>query len=48
MTISESLFDLMVEGLLQISWVKLFSFVRGLNFLLFYGLILRLECVGYD
>ena len=32
MTNSNSLFDLMVAGLLPIYWVKLFSIAHGLNF----------------
>ena len=45
---SDSLVDLMVAGLLPISWVKLFSIAHGLNVLFFSGSILHLKCVGYD
>ena len=48
MTNSDSLFDLMVAGLLPISLVKLFSITHGLNVFFFSGSILYLKCVGYD
>ena len=44
----DSLVDLMVAGLLQISWVRLFSIVHGLNVLFFSGYILQVKCVGND
>ena len=44
---SVSLFDLMVAGLLPISWAKL-SIAHGLNVLFFSGSILHVKCVGYD
>ena len=48
MTNSDSLFDLMVAGLLPISWLKLFSIAHGLNVLFFCVSILHLKCVGYE
>ena len=36
------------SGLLPSSWVKVVSIAHGLNFLLFYGSISRLKCVGHD
>ena len=44
---SVSLFDLMVAGLLPISWAKL-SIAHGLNVLFFSGSILHVKYVGYD
>ena len=48
MTNSDFLFDLMVAGLLPISWVRLFSIAHVLNVLFPSWSILHLECVGYD
>ena len=45
---SDLLVDLMVAGLVPISWVRLFSIAHGLNVLLFSGFILHVTCVGYD
>ena len=45
---SDSLFDLMVAGLVPISWVKLFHIGHGLNILFFSGSILHLNCIGCD
>ena len=47
MTSLDSLFDLMVAVLLQISWMKLFSIAQKLNVLFFSGSILHLKYVGY-
>ena len=46
MTTSDSAFDLVVTGLLPMSWVRLFFIAHGFNFLLFSGSNLRLKSVG--
>ena len=45
---SDSLVDLMVAGLLAISWVRLLSIAHRLNVLFFSGSILHVKCVGDD
>jgi len=45
MTNSDSLFDLMVRGLLPSSCLKHFWIIHGLNFFFFSGFILQLKCV---
>ena len=45
---SDSLVDLMVAGLLPISWVRLFSITCGLNVLFVSASILHVKCVGND
>ena len=46
-TNSDSLFDLMVTGLLSFYFMKLSSNTQGLNVIFFSGTILHLKCVGY-